>query len=81
MKLRQAKDFEQLAQQVKTKRYTRTRLQRIFVHTLTNTKKEAALRFLRQPRAPYIRLLGMNQKGRAYLGTAEQSKNVEIAGF
>lgn len=77
-KLRQAKDFEQLAQQVKTKRYTRTRLQRIFVHTLTNTKKEAALRFLRQPRAPYIRLLGMNQKGRAYLNEKKKTLSVPL---
>ncbi|MDR6998019.1 nucleotidyltransferase [Neobacillus niacini] len=57
-------NFQEFMEKVKTKRYTWTRLQRICVHILTNATKEEMSKF---ERANYLRLLGMTQKGKAYL--------------
>ncbi|TCP30481.1 putative nucleotidyltransferase [Scopulibacillus darangshiensis] len=59
--------FKAFMEELKTKRYTWTRLQRLCVHTLTNTKKRDMKGTLTNKLAPYIRLLGMNQKGQSYL--------------
>lgn len=61
---------------LKTKRYTQTRLQRMFTHILTNTTKEEINEFLRLTTVPYIRLLGMNKTGQAYLN--EHKKNIFV---
>ena len=64
---KKATSFNDWVQAIKTKRYTWTRLQRMFVHILTNTTKEDIERVNLHPTVPYIRLLGMSQKGKAYL--------------
>jgi len=62
-----AQNFEALMEQVKTKRYTRTRLQRICAHILTHTTGAFIKNLdLDQP-APYVRILGMSPTGRRYL--------------
>ncbi|MEW9050357.1 MAG: nucleotidyltransferase [Neobacillus sp.] len=61
----QASSFKEFMEKVKTKRYTWTRLQRICVHILTNTKKVEMK--MGSERATYIRLLGMSSKGKEYL--------------
>lgn len=58
-------NFHKFMQQIKTKRYTWTRLQRLCVHILTNTKKEEMTRH--SENASYLRLLGMTSIGREYL--------------
>lgn len=58
---------------LKTKRYTWTRLQRIFVHILTNTCQQD-FSFCQSP--GYMRILGMNKKGQAYV--KQQKKKAEI---
>ncbi|WP_066252555.1 nucleotidyltransferase [Neobacillus drentensis] len=58
-------NFHQFMQKIKTKRYTWTRLQRLCVHILTNTKKEEMARH--SEKATYLRLLGMTSTGREYL--------------
>ena len=57
--------FKEFMEKVKTKRYTWTRIQRICVHILTNTKKED----MHSPveKASYLRLLGMTTRGKDYL--------------
>lgn len=65
--IKQATSFSNLIERVKTKRYTQVRLQRMFVHLLTNTKKKEVEYFFNLPQIPYIRLLGMTSKGQAYL--------------
>jgi predicted nucleotidyltransferase len=60
-----ASSFREFMEKVKTKRYTWTRLQRICVHILTNTKKVEMK--MDSERATYIRLLGMSSKGKEYL--------------
>lgn len=75
-KIKNAKSFLDFVQSVKTKRYTWTRLQRICVHLLTNTKKDEMLHALTIKSAPYIRLLGMNKRGQSYLNFIK--KEVEV---
>ncbi|WP_347860675.1 nucleotidyltransferase [Salimicrobium sp. PL1-032A] len=66
--------FQEMMEKVKTKRYTWTRLQRLFVHLLTNLKKKDS-HLLDSP-VPYVRILGMNETGRKYLSL--QKKNINI---
>jgi predicted nucleotidyltransferase len=61
----ESESFEAFMNKVKTKRYTWTRIQRMCVHILTHSKKAEMLERSQAPE--YIRLLGMNQKGREYL--------------
>ncbi|SHF49124.1 nucleotidyltransferase [Ornithinibacillus halophilus] len=63
---------------IKTKRYTWTRLQRIFVHILTNTQKNEMNLIKQATTVPYIRLLGMNQTGQAYLNKIKKSLDKPI---
>lgn len=60
-----SKHFKEFMEKVKTKRYTWTRLQRICVHILTNTKK-ADIKNMPET-ASYLRLLGMTKNGQEYL--------------
>jgi len=69
-----ADDFESFMKKVKTKRYTWTRIQRMCTHILTNTTKDEMKRHAAKPE--YIRLLAMNEKGRAYLHRIK--KNVPV---
>ncbi|MUV36237.1 UPF0348 protein [Lentibacillus sp. JNUCC-1] len=71
-----AVSFNDWVARIKTKRYTWTRLQRMFVHILTGTKKKTAARFLQDTQAPYVRLLGMTPTGRTYL--SKQKKKMSI---
>lgn len=57
--------FEEFMTKLKTKRYTWTRLQRMLLHILTNTRKEEMRH--RHASPSYIRLLGMNKMGREFL--------------
>ncbi|WRP08340.1 nucleotidyltransferase [Rossellomorea aquimaris] len=57
--------FEEFMTKLKTKRYTWTRLQRMLLHILTNTRKEEMRN--RHISPSYIRLLGMNKTGREFL--------------
>ncbi|MDP4104836.1 MAG: nucleotidyltransferase [Bacillota bacterium] len=56
--------YQEFMEKVKTKRYTWTRLQRMCLHILTNTKKKQ-MAFAEQ--ASYLRLLGMTENGKEYL--------------
>lgn len=73
-----ATSFKQWMNSIKTKRYTWTRLQRIFVHILTNTKKIDLLEFDRIKSVPYIRLLGFTNTGRKYLNEYKKKMNIPI---
>ena len=59
-----ANSFQEFISMLKTKRYTWTRLQRICVHILTNTKKDE---MYTNETPAYMRLLGSSKKGRCYL--------------
>lgn len=73
---KQVSSFQEWMEAIKTKRYTWTRIQRIFVNILTNTKTAEIKHILHKPSVPYIRLLGLTAKGQAYLN--EKKKDLSI---
>lgn len=75
-KIYNAPSYLTFMEALKTKRYTWTRLQRACTHILTHTTKEGIERANIQEHAPYVRLLGMSQKGQAYI--SKQKKKIEL---
>lgn len=75
---KEATSFNDWVQAIKTKRYTWTRLQRMFVHILTNTTKEDLEKLDQHASVPYIRLLGLTQTGRAYLNIQKKQTDIPI---
>ncbi|SDY76610.1 Predicted nucleotidyltransferase [Evansella caseinilytica] len=67
-----AASFQELMKKVKSKRYTWTRIQRLFVHLLLNTTETFMKEHCRPLHPPYIRLLGMSPAGRAYLSVKKK---------
>ncbi|MGH2317390.1 nucleotidyltransferase [Planococcus sp. SE5232] len=68
-----ANDFESFISLVKSKRFTRTRIQRMLTHIYTGFTWQ----LLRSFESPgYIRLLGMSAAGRSYLN--ETKKNIKL---
>src|SRR5699024_9254639 len=73
-----ANNFTNLIEKVKTKRYTQVRLQRMFTHILTNTSKKQINDFFSMSSLPYVRLLGMTDKGRQYLNFTKKTRTVPL---
>lgn len=67
--------FNDLIQKIKTKRYTYNKLQRMLLHILCDFTKEEAKKF---QEIAYIRVLGMNKKGRIYLNQQKKKTTVPI---
>ncbi|HDR6753701.1 TPA: nucleotidyltransferase [Bacillus cereus] len=76
-KIQNSSSFYSFMEALKTKRYTWTRLQRACTHILTNTTKEDIRSANIEQHAPYIRLLGMSQKGQTYL--SKNKKKIELS--
>jgi predicted nucleotidyltransferase len=72
----ESSNFKKFMEKVKTKRYTWTRLQRICVHILTNTKKVEMSGTLEK--ASYLRLLGMTKRGKEYLNKTKSQFNLPL---
>lgn len=74
---RDAINFQDWMKKIKTKRYTWTRLQRLFVHLLVNSKKSDII-----PHLPggvsYVRVLGMSSVGRSYLNKVKKDLDVPL---
>ncbi|SEQ61615.1 Predicted nucleotidyltransferase [Virgibacillus subterraneus] len=68
--------FDDWIEKIKTKRYTWTRLQRIFAHILTNTPKTDMEVAKNSSSVPYVRILGMTETGQTYLN--RQKKNMDV---
>ncbi|WP_242272353.1 nucleotidyltransferase [Bacillus cereus group sp. BfR-BA-01538] len=75
-KIQNSSSFYSFMEALKTKRYTWTRLQRACTHILTNTTKKDIRSANIEQHAPYIRLLGMSQKGQTYL--SKNKKKIEL---
>lgn len=73
-----AVSFVDWVKRIKTKRYTWTRLQRMLVHILTNTKKSDLTFAKNNPTVPYVRLLGMTGKGQSFLNVQKKKMNVPL---
>jgi len=76
--VKQATSFNNWLQMIKTKRYTWTRIQRMFVHLLTNTKKSDLNTIHELESIPYIRLLGATKRGREYLNIRKNDMSIPI---
>ncbi|TMN23479.1 nucleotidyltransferase [Lentibacillus cibarius] len=70
--------FYEWMQRIKTKRYTWTRLQRMFAHILTNTTKTDMYQLKNTTTVPYVRLLGMTRNGQTYLNAQKKEMNVPL---
>lgn len=65
--------YECLLESIKTKRFTYNKLNRMFLHILTNLKTSDNNQDIN-----YIRVLGFNQKGRLYLKTIKDKIKIPI---
>ncbi|WP_144559215.1 nucleotidyltransferase [Shouchella miscanthi] len=74
----QATSFSDWLTRLKTKRYTKTRLQRLFVHLLTNTTKEEMATVRSNRENDYIRLLGMSETGKSYLNQYKKAFSLPV---
>src|SRR5699024_4639445 len=75
---KQATSFSHWMKLMKTKRYTWSRLQRMFTFILNHVTKQDVEPFLGGKPIPYIHLLGMTERGRAYLHQQKKNMNVPI---
>ncbi|KGA97032.1 hypothetical protein AJ85_13685 [Alkalihalobacillus alcalophilus ATCC 27647 = CGMCC 1.3604] len=76
--IKRASSFKEWMHLLKTKRYTWSRLQRLATHVLTQTTKTEMSQLLKDGPLPYIRLLGMSQKGQAYLSSIKKDLDTPL---
>ncbi|MBQ8298917.1 MAG: nucleotidyltransferase [Clostridia bacterium] len=69
-------ELESIIDIVKTKRYTRTRVQRILLHTLLDVTKTAVEDYKYNPQ--YIRVLGFTKNGEKVLSQIGNSSNLPV---
>lgn len=69
-------ELEGLIDIIKTKRYTRTRIQRILLHTLLDIKKDEIENYKYNPQ--YIRVLGFTKNGEKVLSQISNNSNLPI---
>lgn len=70
--INEANSWDELIMKIKTKRYTYNKIQRTLIHILLDIKKEDNFK------DTYIRILGFNQKGQAYLNTIKKDITLPI---
>src|SRR5699024_9904117 len=75
---RDTTSFYEWIKKIKTKRYTWTRLQRVFAHILTNTTKDDVQQCVSDETVPYVRLLGMTKTGQSYLNARKKDMDVPL---
>lgn len=73
--IKKAKDFDTLLEAMTSKRYTRTRLSRMFIHILLNNRKEDIQKAMD---IDYIRLLALSSKGQSYIKRAKKNTDFII---
>ncbi|SHH09226.1 nucleotidyltransferase [Tepidibacter thalassicus] len=70
--------FEELILNIKSKRYTLTKIKRILTNILLGIKKEDILTIKDIDTVPYIRILAFNDKGREIIKNIKQNSNIKI---
>ena len=70
-----AKDYDELINLVKSKRYTYNKITRMLLHILCNFTKEKAKKY---DKINYIRILGLNKKGREYLNSIKKELDIPL---
>ena len=71
----ESNSFEELVNNIKTKRYTYNKISRMLIHILCSLTKEEALL---TKKSEYIRVLGFNDKGKAYLNKVKKISDLPI---
>ena len=66
--------YEELIQNIKTKRYTYNKISRMLLHILTNFTKEESSNL----NIDYIRVLGFNLKGKKYLNKIKKDNKLPL---
>ena len=67
--------YDELIKKIKSKRYTYNKISRMLIHILCNFTKEKRESF---NDIKYIRILGLNKKGRDYLNTVKKEIDIPI---
>lgn len=70
-----AKNYDELISLVKSKRYTYNKITRMLLHILCNFTKEKAKKY---DKINYIRILGLNKKGRCYLNSIKKDLDIPL---
>ncbi|MEF3302991.1 tRNA(Met) cytidine acetate ligase [Paenibacillus sp. GYB003] len=70
--------FEQLMRALKTKRYTRTKLQRVMTRILLGHRKDDIAPALLREGVPYLRVLGFSAAGRTLLKRMRKAASVPV---
>lgn len=65
---------EELIKQVISRRYTNSKIKRMLIHLICQTKKTDIIDFT----VPYIRVLGMNDNGKNYLNSIKKTVEIPI---
>ena len=69
-------DIESLIENVKSKRYTRTRIQRILIHILLNVTEDLLTKYKLEPQ--YARVLGFNSDAKKLLSIISQKSKLPV---
>jgi predicted nucleotidyltransferase len=72
------KDFNELLLDVKTKRYTYTRLKRIVLRLLLKIDKEAVSQIYKVDKLPFVKVLAFNGNNRELLSSVSANTNIII---
>lgn len=67
--------LQEFIEKIKSKRYTYNKISRMLIHILCNFTKEKAKKM---KEITYLRILGMNERGRKYLNTIKKEMEIPI---
>ena len=71
-------DIKDVIDFIKTKRYTRTKIQRILLHILLDIKEKEVAYFMNLPKMPYIRVLGFKKETSGILADLTDNAKVPV---
>lgn len=72
--IKNSNSWDELVNNIKTKRYTYNKINRMLMHILFNLTKEESKDIV----IDYVRVLGFNSKGRSYLNKIKKNKDINI---
>lgn len=72
--IKNSNNWNELVNNIKTKRYTYNKINRMLMHILVNLTKDESKNIA----IDYVRVLGFNSKGRSYLNKIKKNKEINI---
>ena len=70
--------FDDLVEEIKSKHYTQTRIQRAFIHILLNITKDSMQQYSNHNYTPYARILGLRKSASSYLRKTQKKEGFTI---